>query len=89
MRLFVIDLPDVLTKKGDTSCQKNKKQQSKDIKGEELDVNGNPIDPNREYIGNKVKVPMLSPNSSIYKKSAVIIPRKIKKFTGKEESKVA
>ena len=52
-----IDLPNVLTKiKGDTSCQKIK-QQLKDIKTEELDVNGNPIDPNREYIGNKVKVP--------------------------------
>tara|TARA_B100000575_G_scaffold265223_1_gene241602 strand:+ start:353 stop:574 length:222 start_codon:yes stop_codon:yes gene_type:complete len=34
---------------------KNKKQYSKDSKGEELDVNGNPIDPNREYIGNKLK----------------------------------
>ena len=46
---------------------KNKKQHSKDIKGEELDVNGNPIAPNREYIGNKFKVPMASPNSSIFK----------------------
>ena len=27
-------------------------------KKEELDCNGNPIDPKREYIGNKVKVPM-------------------------------
>ena len=54
---------------------KNRKQHSKDIKGEELDVNGNPIDPNREYIGNKVKVPTLSSNSSIYKKSAIIILR--------------
>ena len=52
---------------------KNKKQQLKDIKGEELDVNGNPIDPNREYIGNKVKVPMASPNSSIYKTPTTII----------------
>ena len=47
---------------------------------EELDVNGNPIDPNREYIGNKIKVPMLSPNASIYKSSAIIFfkssPRK-------------
>ena len=42
---------------------------------EELDVNGNPIDPNREYIGNKIKVPMLSPSSSIYKSAAKIILR--------------
>ena len=33
----------------------------------ELDINGNPIDPNRKYIGNKVKILMASPNSSIYK----------------------
>ena len=52
---------------------KDKKQHSNDIKGEELDVNGNPIDPNREYIGNKIKVPMASPNSSIYKTSATIV----------------
>ena len=42
-------------------------------KKEELDYNGNPIDPKREYIGNKVKLPMASPNSSIYKTSATII----------------
>ena len=42
---------------------------------EELDWNGNPIDPKRKYIGNKVKVPMASPNSSIYKTSATIIIR--------------
>ena len=42
-------------------------------KREELDCNGNPIDPKREYIGNKVKIPMASPNSSIYKTSATII----------------
>ena len=41
----------------------------------ELDVNGNPIDPNREYIGTRIKVPMLSPNASIYKNSAIIIMR--------------
>ena len=42
---------------------------------EELDWNGNPIDPKREYIGNKVKLPMASPNSSIYKTSSTIILR--------------
>ena len=42
---------------------------------EELDINGNPIDPNRKYIGNKVKIPMASPNASIYKNSATIILR--------------
>ena len=52
---------------------KKKKQQLKNIKGKELDVNSNPIDPNREYIGNKVKVPMVSPNSSIYKTPTTII----------------
>ena len=41
----------------------------------ELDINGDPIDPNKKYIGNKVKVPMASPNSSIYKTSATIILR--------------
>ena len=41
--------------------------------GEELDWNGDPIDPKREYIGNKVKIPMASPNSSIYKTSSTII----------------
>ena len=53
---------------------------------EELDCNGNPIDPNREYIGNKVKVPMASPNSSIYKTSATIILRG-KPITKKKEKK--
>ena len=42
---------------------------------EELDINGNPIDPNRKYIGNKVKIPMASPNHPIYKTSATIILR--------------
>ena len=41
----------------------------------ELDINGNPIDPKRKYIGNKVKIPMASPNSSIYKTSSTIILR--------------
>ena len=53
---------------------------------EELDWNGNPIDPKREYIGNKVKVPMASPNSSIYKTSATIILRG-KPITKKKEKK--
>ena len=41
----------------------------------ELDWNGNPIDPKKEYIGNKVKIPMASPNPSRYKNSATIILR--------------
>ena len=41
----------------------------------ELDINGDPIDPNKKYIGNKVKVPMASPNHPIYKTSATIILR--------------
>tara|TARA_B100001121_G_C18133993_1_gene364773 strand:- start:64 stop:333 length:270 start_codon:yes stop_codon:yes gene_type:complete len=55
-------------------------------KKEELDYNGNPIDPKREYIGNKVKLPMASPNSSIYKTSATIILRG-KPITKKKEKK--
>ena len=39
----------------------------------ELDINGDPIDPNKKYIGKKIKVPMASPSSSIYKNSATII----------------
>ena len=55
----------------------------------ELDCNGNPIDPKREYIGNKVKVPMASPNSSIYKSSATIILRgKPKDDKQEKESKL-
>ena len=53
---------------------KEKKQPPNNSKDkEELDINGNPIDPKRKYIGNKVKIPMASPNSSIYKTSATII----------------
>ena len=55
---------------------KEKKQLlNKNNDKEELDINGNPIDPNRKYIGNKVKIPMASPNSSIYKTSSTIILR--------------
>ena len=55
---------------------KDKKQLSNMNKDkEELDINGNPIDPKRKYIGNKVKIPMASPNSSIYKTSSTIILR--------------
>ena len=55
---------------------KEKKQFSNKNKDkEELDINGNPIDPKGKYIGNKVKIPMASPNSSIYKTSSTIILR--------------
>ena len=55
---------------------KEKKQLlNKNNDKEELDINGNPIDPNRKYIGNKVKIPMASPNHPIYKTSATIILR--------------
>ena len=54
----------------------DKKQSSNKNKDkEELDINGNPIDPKGKYIGNKVKIPMASPNSSIYKTSSTIILR--------------
>ena len=36
----------------------NKQSFNKNNNKEELDINGNPIDPNRKYIGNKVKIPM-------------------------------
>ena len=54
----------------------------------ELDFNGDPIDPKREYIGNKVKVPMVSPNSSIYKTSSTIIIRgRVEKTEDKKKEK--
>ena len=55
--------------------KKKKQLPYKNNDGEELDFFGNPIDPKREYIGNKVKVPMASPNHPIYKTSATIIMR--------------
>ena len=54
----------------------NKKQSpNKKNDKEELDINGNPIDPNKKYIGNKVKIPMASPNHPVYKTSTTIILR--------------
>ena len=54
----------------------NKKQSlNKKNDKEELDINGNPIDPNKKYIGNKVKITMASPNHPVYKTSATIILR--------------
>ena len=54
----------------------DKKQSSNENKDkEELDINGNSIDPKGKYIGNKIKIPMASPNSSIYKTSSTIILR--------------
>ena len=54
---------------------KEKNQSSNNKCKEALDINGNPIDPNRKYIGDKVKIPTLSPNSSFYQNSATIILR--------------
>ena len=55
---------------------KEKKQlPNKNNYKEELDINGNPIDPKRKYIGNKVKIPMASPNHPVYKTSSTIILR--------------
>ena len=70
---------------------KKKEKKTKDLisdkvnKNEPLDCNGNPIDPNREYIGTRIKVPMLSPNASIYKNSATIIMFGSRKQSKKEE----
>ena len=44
-----------MSKENNQSPNKNKGK-------EELDINGNPIDPKKKYIGNKVKIPMASPN---------------------------
>jgi len=77
-RLFsFIDLPDVLTKtKRRHIMSKDKKQSTnKNNDKEELDYFGNPIGPNRKYIGNKVKIPMASPNHPVYKEGATIILR--------------
>ena len=52
-----------------------KKKQLPNKNKETLDINGNPIDTNRKYIGNKVKIPMASPNHPVYKTSATIILR--------------
>jgi len=55
---------------------KEKKQSPiKNNNKEELDINGNPIDPKKKYIGNKVKIPMASPNHPVYKEGATIILR--------------
>ncbi len=55
---------------------KEKKQSPNNSKDRgELDVNGNPIDPKKKYIGNKVKIPMASPNHPVYKEGATIILR--------------
>ena len=55
---------------------KEKKQSPiKNNDKEELDINGNPIDPKKKYIGNKVKIPMASPNHPVYKEGATIILR--------------
>ena len=52
-----------------------KKKQLPNENKETLDINGNPIDTNRKYIGNKVKIPMASPNHPVYKTGATIILR--------------
>ena len=64
---------------------KEKKQLSnKNNDKEELDINGNPIDPKKKYIGNKVKIPMASPNHPVYKSSTTII-LKGKQITEKQK----
>ena len=69
------------------SKEKNKLSNKDNVKVP-LDCNGDPIDPNREYIGDKIKVPMASPNASIYKTSSIIILRgKPKTEKQKKEAK--
>ena len=64
------------------------KDKQKQKRKDELDINGNPIDSSKEYIGNKVKVPMASPSSSIYKSSAKIILRGKAKVTQDTKAKL-
>jgi len=71
-----IDLPDVLThKKGEHIVNKKAKKQTsiKISNGEPLDINGNPIDPKRKYLGKKIKIPIASPDCSLYKEHSTII----------------
>ena len=76
-----IDLPDVLTheKKGEhimnsKEQKKPKKQTSGKINNRQsLDINGNPIDPKVKYLGKKIKIPIASPDCSLYKNHSTII----------------
>ena len=75
-----IDLPDVLTnKKGEHIVKKTEKKQirTKAINIEDdkspLDINGKPIDPKGRYIGKKIKMPVASPDCSLYNNDATII----------------
>ena len=54
--------------------KKTKKQTSSKISNSEpLDINGNPIDPKRKYLGKKFKIPIASPDCSLYKEFSTII----------------
>tara|TARA_S200000501_G_C20289550_1_gene510851 strand:- start:205 stop:492 length:288 start_codon:yes stop_codon:yes gene_type:complete len=54
--------------------KKIKKQpSSKTSNSEPLDINGNPIDPKRKYLGKKFKIPIASPDCSLYKEHSTII----------------
>ena len=75
-----IDLPDVLTnKKGEHIVKKTEKNQIKtkatntEDEKLDLDINGKPIDPKRRYIGKKIKIPVASPDCSLYNNDATII----------------
>ena len=43
------------------------------ISNEPLDINGNPLDPKREYLGEKIKIPFVSEDCSLYKNNSTII----------------
>ena len=54
--------------------KKVKNQTSSKISNSEpLDINGNPIDPKRKYLGKKFKIPIASPDCSLYKEHSTII----------------
>ena len=64
--------------------KKTKKQTSSKISNSEpLDINGNPIGPKRKYLGKKFKIPIASPDCSLYKEHSTIIlfGRKLRKKT--------
>ena len=53
--------------------KEKKRATSKISNSEPLDINGNPINPKRKYLGKKFKIPIASPDCSLYKEFSTII----------------
>ena len=53
--------------------QANIKTASRSDEKSSLDINGKPIDPNKRYIGKKIKIPVASPDCSLYNNDTTII----------------